>query len=158
MPFCILTYHEMCPKLNVLVLSQNALLTACMVLKWFMSIMSYSAKSRSAHTYTHKHCFPVKRHWLLCHVAQIWKLDNRDMAAYIKDKCMNTIISLLTTCKQQEAKWAYVFCIWEFCCSQNFSACLKWSIPHFWSASQPWREVTCFTCMSSSNICICYMW
>ena len=121
----------MCAKLNVLVLRQNALLNSLHGSQ--MNHEHYVVQCSPAlhvHAHMYTHCFPVKRHWFL-HQVIVWprfgKLDNHDVAGYIKDKCMNTIISLLATRKQQKAKWAYFFCLCEFCCSKTFlSICLMW--------------------------------
>lgn len=44
---------------------------------------------------------------------EIWELDNHiaaaDMKGCIKDKGTNTVILLLETQNQHEAKWAYIF-------------------------------------------------
>lgn len=102
----------MCPKLNALVLRQNALLPTCVVLECTMSIVSFSAESHSVQTLTHVHTLPFCKETLVSavshSVAQVGKLGNSDMAGYMKDKCMITITSLLATRKQQ-AKWIHLF-------------------------------------------------
>lgn len=141
----------MCHKLNALVLQQNALLPACMVLECIMSIVSFSAESHSAHMHTLPSCKETLVSAGSHSVAQVGKLGNNDMAVYTKDKCMNTITSLLATRKQQ-AKWIHLFfCPPESCCSQILSVCLPYVVQASCLVSQPTREIIYSRCLSSSR-------
>lgn len=121
----------MCPKLNALVLRQNALLPACMVLECTMSIVSFSAESHSAHMHTLPSCKETLVSAVSHSVARVGKLGNNDTAGYTKDKCMITITSLLATRKQQ-AKWIHLFFApLSLAVPKSFlSACLTWCRPH----------------------------
>lgn len=118
----------MCPKLNALVLRQNALLPACVVLECIVSIVSFSAESQSAHMHTLPSCKETLVSAGSHSVARVGKLGNNDMAGHTKDKCMNTITPLLATRKQQ-AKWIHLFFRPpESCCSQILSVCLPYVV------------------------------
>lgn len=153
----------MCPKLNVLVLRQNALLTACMVLKWIMSIMSYSAEFCSAHTctYIHTHCFPVKRHWFLHQVTvwprceswitMTWLGTQRISVWMLSSHCWQPINSRKPNGHTSSASAS-------FAVPQTFLlVCLMQCRPHVRSASQ-WGWSYVLDACPFLGTCICYLW
>lgn len=95
------SYSNQSWNVNVFVLRQNALLTACVALECIMGIMSLCGESYPVHALTRMHTLLSCEETLVSaashSTAQVWNLGNNDMAAYMQDKCMNTITSWLAT-------------------------------------------------------------
>lgn len=128
-------------------------------LVWFLnapwalcpSVQSPILYKHSAHMHTLPSCKETLVSAVSHSVARVGKLGNNDMAVYTKDKCMNTITSLLATRKQQ-AKWIHLFfCPPESCCSQILSVCLPYVVQASCLVSQPTREIIYSRCLSSSR-------